>query len=221
MGLPRRNDVPVIGMVTRLAVQKGIDLVEWALPSFLEDDTQFVVLGTGEPRYEESIAHLVGRFQGKAAAFFTYDDELADKVFAGSDILLVPSRYEPCGLAQLYGMRYGAIPLVRATGGLMDTVDECVPEEDSGTGFKFVEADPSVLDETVRRAVSLAPERSRGLAPAYDPCHEGRFLMGEVRWRVPQALRKRPRPPEGPRSAGNEQSGGGIPTHGERRINER
>ncbi|MEW6352406.1 MAG: glycogen synthase GlgA [Thermodesulfobacteriota bacterium] len=154
-GFPLRDDLPLIGMVSRLDVQKGIDLVEWALPSFLDESSQFVVLGTGEARYQDSLGHVLERFPEKGRAFFTYDDELAHKILAGSDMLLVPSRYEPCGLAQLYAMRYGTIPVVRATGGLRDTVDECVPDEDRGTGFKFEEADPVVLDETVRRAIFL------------------------------------------------------------------
>jgi len=153
--LPLRPDVPVIGMVSRLSTQKGIDILEVVLSSLMDRDVQLVVLGTGEARFHESLRELAKRYPDKTGIFLSYDLELAHKIFAGSDMLLVPSRYEPCGLTQLYAMKYGAVPIVRATGGLDDTVRRFNPEDDVGTGFKFVAPEPSALEETVLLALGL------------------------------------------------------------------
>lgn len=154
-GLSVRPDVPLMGMVTRLSSQKGIDLVEKMLRSQLKDDLQFVVLGSGDSSFEESFGKFKEEFPDKAGIFITFDIALAHKIFAGSDIFLVPSRYEPCGLNQLYALKYGSVPIVRATGGLQDTVEDFDPATDSGTGFKFVKADSSTLEEALIRAVAL------------------------------------------------------------------
>ncbi len=130
--LPIRHDVPVIGMVSRLSDQKGIDILEGAIPSLMEHDLQLVVLGTGDARYQVSFREFAERYPDKIGVFLNYDYGLAHKIFAGADVLLVPSRYEPCGLNQLYALKYGTIPIVRATGGLTDTVEEFSLEQDSG-----------------------------------------------------------------------------------------
>ncbi|MCA1959567.1 MAG: glycogen synthase GlgA [Desulfomonile sp.] len=150
-----RPDVPLIGMVTRLSTQKGMDILESAFDSLMMEDIQLVILGTGEARFHDSLVEYVTRYPQKTGVFLRYDDELAHKIFAGSDILLVPSRYEPCGLTQLYALKYGTVPIVRATGGLNDSVVEFDPAHDSGTGFKFSAPDPVALEEAVMRAINV------------------------------------------------------------------
>lgn len=153
--LPVRAKVPLIGMVTRLSTQKGMDLLEDACASLMQQDLQLIVLGTGEARFHDSLIECVTQYPQKMGAFLRYDHELAHKIFAGADMLLVPSRYEPCGLTQLYALKYGTVPVVRATGGLNDSVAEHNPGNDTGTGFKFREPDPTVLEQTVMRAVRV------------------------------------------------------------------
>jgi starch synthase len=157
--LPIRHDVPVIGMVSRLSDQKGIDILSGAIPSLMEHDLQLVVLGTGDARYQVSFREFAERYPDKIGVFLNYDYGLAHKIFAGADVLLVPSRYEPCGLNQLYALKYGTIPIVRATGGLTDTVEEFSLEQDSGTGFKFKQPAPSALEETVLKALDVFMRR--------------------------------------------------------------
>jgi starch synthase len=157
--LPIRNDVPIIGMVSRLSDQKGIDILGGAMPSLMEHDVQLVLLGTGEARYHTIFQEFAEHYPDKVGVFLSYDYSLAHKIFGGADMLLVPSRYEPCGLNQLYALKYGTVPIVRATGGLTDTVEEFSRERDSGTGFKFKEPDPSVLQETVLKAVDIFAQR--------------------------------------------------------------
>jgi starch synthase len=161
-GLPARPDAAVIAMVSRLSTQKGIDMVEGAFPWMLGENVQLVVLGTGDAAYQDSFLAFGAEHPDKAAVFVTYDNRLAHKIFAGADILLVPSRYEPCGLNQLYALRYGTVPVVRATGGLNDTVQEYNRTEDSGTGFKFSGTTAADLAATTARAVELF--RSDGAA---------------------------------------------------------
>jgi starch synthase len=158
--LPVRSEVPLIGMVTRLSAQKGMDILEDALDSLMQHDIQLIILGTGEAKFHDSLIEYVTKYPQKTSIFLRYDHELAHKIFAGSDMLLVPSRYEPCGLTQLYALKYGTVPIVRATGGLNDSVMEYHPENDSGTGFKFVEPDPDALEEAVVRAVRVFAENS-------------------------------------------------------------
>lgn len=154
-GLPVRPDVPLIGMVSRLSTQKGIDLLEEAVPGLMEAGFQLVLLGTGDMQYERSFRAIGTGHPGKAGIFLSYDYELAHQIFAGSDMLMVPSRYEPCGLNQLYALKYGTVPIVRCTGGLADTVEEFDAGKDSGTGFKFTEPSGTALLETVRKAVEV------------------------------------------------------------------
>jgi starch synthase len=154
-GLPVRPDVPLVGMVSRLSTQKGIDLLEEVVPSLVEKDIQLVLLGTGDSKYERSFRDMGVSYPGKAGIFLSYDYKLAHQIFAGSDMLMVPSRYEPCGLNQLYALKYGTVPIVRCTGGLADTVEEFDAKNDTGTGFKFSEPSGTALLETVLKAEDL------------------------------------------------------------------
>lgn len=151
--LPVRQDVPLIAMVSRLTSQKGIDLLEAILPSLVKRDVQLVLLGDGEMRYQRIFRQFGEEYPDKTGIFLRYDYALAHRIFAGADMILVPSRYEPCGLNQLYALKYGTPPVVRATGGLGDTVEPLNCELDTGTGFKFKEATPELLEATVDEAL--------------------------------------------------------------------
>jgi starch synthase len=148
-GLPLdRLNVPVIGIVSRFAAQKGFDLIEQIAPDLMEEDIFLTVIGTGDPRYEEMFRMLAETHPGKIGVRVTYNDELAHKIEAGADMFLMPSRYEPCGLNQIYSLRYGTIPIVRATGGLDDTIDE-------RNGFKFQEYSGPALLKAIRTALRV------------------------------------------------------------------
>jgi starch synthase len=136
--LPERPDVPVFGLVTRLALQKGIDLLRDSLPRALgELPMQLVVLGTGEPEYERFFNWLSWTYRDRVGCHIGYSEELAHLIEGGSDFFLMPSLYEPCGLNQIYSMKYGTLPVVRSTGGLADTVESYDPATGEGTGFSF------------------------------------------------------------------------------------
>ena len=153
-GLAIRPRTPLIGVVSRLAEQKGIDLLVPALDQLLKSqDVQAVILGDGDIALEESCRDLAARHPGKAAVEIGYDIPLAHEIFAGADLFAMPSRFEPCGLSQLYAMRYGAIPIVRDTGGLHDTVTDYDPETGTGTGFRFGEATVEALVAGISRAI--------------------------------------------------------------------
>lgn len=157
LGLPQDPFVPVIGLVGRLADQKGWDLVrqvmEWWLPG---EYAQWVVLGTGQPEYHELLAKLAAAHPHQVAARLQFDEGLAHRIEAASDLFVMPSRYEPCGLNQLYSLKYGAVPVVRATGGLADTVVDATAESIAGgtaTGFRFDSYDAVALERALRKAV--------------------------------------------------------------------
>jgi len=145
---------PVLGVVTRLAEQKGMDLVLDALPGILAEGCQLVVLGSGDARLEDAFGAAATAHPGQVAVRLGYDDDLARRIYAGSDAFLMPSRYEPCGLGQLIALRYGGAPVVRRTGGLADTVTEFDPARRTGTGFIFDPFTADALLATVRRAAS-------------------------------------------------------------------
>lgn len=153
--LPIRDDVPLIGVVSRLASQKGFDIALPALRSVIATrDVQFVVLGTGEPDLEFAFWRLDQDFPNKATAFLQFDAALAQQVYAGCDIFLMPSHFEPCGMGQMMAMRYGALPLVRETGGLADTViNYDNGDADVGTGFVFQWQQPSAIVGTLHWAL--------------------------------------------------------------------
>ncbi len=155
LGLAVRADVPLLGVVSRLAEQKGLDLLGVALPDALRtSDAQLVVLGSGDARYERLLAELPGGFPGRVALRVGFDEGLAHRIEAGADVFLMPSRFEPCGLNQLYSLRYGTVPVVHATGGLDDTVVEFDPATGTGTGFKFAPYAAGAFLQALARALS-------------------------------------------------------------------
>jgi len=146
-----RLEHPVIGIVSRFAAQKGFDLIAGIAEELMAIDLYVVALGTGEPQYEELFRSLAARYPDKFLVKIAYDNLLAHEIEAGADMFLMPSRYEPCGLNQIYSMKYGTVPVVRATGGLDDTVEAFNGK--SGTGFKFSEYTPEVLLAVIQQAV--------------------------------------------------------------------
>ena len=149
------DTTPVLGIVSRFATMKGFDMIAQIADRLLNDDVYLVALGTGEHYYENLFRSLQERFPAKASVRIAYDDVLAHKVEAGSDIFLMPSRYEPSGLNQMYSVKYGTVPVVRATGGLDDSVEEWNPESRTGTGFKFYGYNPGDLLAAIERALDL------------------------------------------------------------------
>jgi starch synthase len=149
------DETPVLGIVSRFATQKGFDLIAEIAPELLNQDVFLVALGTGEPYYEGLFRKLHEKYADKAAVKIAYDPTLAHKIEAGADIFLMPSRYEPCGLNQIYSMKYGTVPVVRATGGLDDTVDEWDPETETGTGFKFEDQTAEDFYDALQRALEI------------------------------------------------------------------
>ncbi|MCK4376339.1 MAG: glycogen synthase GlgA [Candidatus Brocadiae bacterium] len=161
-GLRAQADVPLIGMVCRLVDQKGLDLLEEALPSLLEHDVQFVLLGTGEPRYQAFLGQMHSSHPRSCGVLLEYNDRAAHLVEAGSDMFLMPSRFEPCGLNQLYSLRYGTVPVVRATGGLADTVTDYTEEglrSGRATGFCFEQYSAAALLEALTQALEVYGEQ--------------------------------------------------------------
>ncbi len=157
-GFPKKPNVPLLGLTTRLTGQKGIDLFADAVNTLLTEDVQIVVLGTGEERYENLFREGAHRFPRKFAAKLSYDETLAHRIYAGSDIFLIPSAFEPCGLTQMYAMRYGAIPVARATGGLVDTVIPATIErieKGVATGFLFTHYNAGAFLEAIHQAIHL------------------------------------------------------------------
>jgi len=144
---------PVLGIVSRFADQKGFDLIASIIRELLQEDILLAVLGTGDRRYEDMFRALAKDFPGRVGAVISYDNRLAHLIEAGADIFLMPSRYEPCGLNQIYSLRYGTVPVVRATGGLDDTIDSFDLEHGTGTGFKFYDYDRGALLHAIRQAL--------------------------------------------------------------------
>ncbi len=159
MGLPLIQETPVIGMVTRLAEQKGIDLLASSIEELMKLDLQIVLLGQGDKLYEELIQGLCRRFPDSFACRIEFDKRLSHLLQAGCDFSLMPSHYEPCGLSQIYSLRYGTIPIVRATGGLDDTVIDIRKNPRRGTGFKFKKYSSRALVKTVAEAMDFFHHR--------------------------------------------------------------
>ena len=155
LGLPVRHDVPMIGIVSRLTRQKGFDVVVEGLHRMLQEDVQIVLLGTGDPGFEQAFSWFGQVFPDKLSANITFDVKLAQEIYAASDIFLMPSRFEPCGLSQMMAMRYGTLPLVNEVGGLRDTVQPFNPIEGTGTGFSFDNFTPYWLNWVLQTALDV------------------------------------------------------------------
>jgi starch synthase len=158
-GFAETNDVPLVAHIARLVEQKGIDLLIEAIPNLVKNHkAQVVVLGRGEARFAQALTQLAARLPSNVAAYVGYSEELAHRITAGADVLLMPSRFEPCGLNQIYALRYGAVPVVRRTGGLADTVIDASPDrllDGTATGFQFDAPTAQSLEHAVGRAVNL------------------------------------------------------------------
>ncbi len=161
LGLPLPwGRVPLIGIISRLADQKGFDLIAKVIDQIMSLDMQLVLLGTGDERYHLLFNEVAHRYPHKAGINLTFDNRLAHLIEAGVDIFLMPSRYEPCGLNQLYSLRYGTIPVVRETGGLADTIQDYEPESGEGTGFVFQKYDSREMLDALKRALSLFQDQT-------------------------------------------------------------
>jgi starch synthase len=160
LDLPDRDDVPVVGMVTRMTPQKGVGLLSDALDEIMALDVQLAILASGDPALETFFQKAEVRFPDRLRVRLAFDNTLAHQIQAGSDIFLMPSRFEPCGLTQMYALKYGTAPLVRATGGLRDTVSEFDPDTGAGNGFVFTDYTASALAGAMARARRLFGERA-------------------------------------------------------------
>ncbi|MCX7272691.1 MAG: glycogen synthase GlgA [Burkholderiales bacterium] len=168
LGLAENPDAPLFGVVSRLSAQKGLDLVLSALPALLADGAQLALQGSGDPVLEAAFSAAAYAHPGQVGVKIGYDEVMAHRMIAGADLILLPSRFEPCGLTQLYGLRYGTLPLVRRVGGLADTVDDATDSalaQGHATGFVFDAATPAALEAAMARAISLyrQPDRWRAM----------------------------------------------------------
>lgn len=180
VGLKVRPDVPVLAMVTRLAGHKGIDLLCYILDRLMERDVQFVLVGSGEARFEDALRSAVKRYPGRIAAILRYDGQLANRIYAGADLYLMPSQAEPCGLSQLIAMHYGTVPVVHATGGLRDTVLPYDPATGDGRGFTFQSYNGDDFLAAIDRALALFT----GDRAAWDKLAQ-QDMREDFSWRVP------------------------------------
>lgn len=165
----------IVSFIGRLFDQKGVDLISKMVEYFLLADVQFILLGTGEKNYEDYFSSLKNIFPKKVSINITFDVDLAQKIYAGSDIFLMPSKYEPCGLGQMYSMRYGTVPVVRYTGGLKDTVTEFNPKDKIGTGFGFHEYNESDLLYSLLKAVYTNQKRKEDWINLFENCMKADF----------------------------------------------
>jgi starch synthase len=169
-GLPVDSEIPLIGMVQRLDAQKGIDLVVEAAEAIIkETGAQLVILGRGWDNYEDILRQVARRFPENVSVFIAFEEPLARLIYAGCDMFLMPSRFEPCGLGQLIAMRYGALPVVRHTGGLVDTVSKFSPDLSEGQGFIFHDYSPVALIKAVKEARSSRIRRPGSMQCAGEP----------------------------------------------------
>ncbi len=155
MNLTVEQDTPIIGMVTRMTEQKGLDLVRAVLEEMLHENIAFVALGSGDKQYEDYFNYIAARYPGKAGIYIGYSDPLAHRIYAGSDFFLMPSLFEPCGISQMVAQAYGALPIVRETGGLMDTVEPFNEYSGEGTGFSFANYNAHDMLNVIRMAASV------------------------------------------------------------------
>ena len=158
LGLPVNEKIPLFGSVNRLVDQKGVDIQLTALEEALGGEMQFILLGSGDPRFEQGYRELAHRHPTKVAVRIGHDQGLSHRIEAGSDFFILPSRFEPCGLNQMYSLRYGTVPIVRATGGLDDTVIDLTENAANANGIKFTEFSPAALGKGLRKALALYAE---------------------------------------------------------------
>ena len=158
-GVDPASTLPVIGIVSRFAAQKGFDLISQVADRLAREEVITVALGSGDKDYEDLFRRINKQFPQKLAVKIAYDNALAHKIEAGADMFLMPSRYEPCGLNQIYSLRYGTVPIVRATGGLDDTIENFDPATGKGSGFKFSEYSGEALLETIHKALTVYKDR--------------------------------------------------------------
>ena len=161
LGLTVDKKKYMIGLISRLTDQKGLDLVDYVFERILDDNTQFVVIGTGEERYENMFRHFAWKYGDRVSANICYDSDLAQKLYASADAFLMPSRFEPCGLTQMMAFRYGTVPIVRETGGLKDTVEPYNEYENIGTGFSFTNYNGEDMLNVINYSKTIFFERKR------------------------------------------------------------
>ena len=161
LGLERDDKKFMIGIVSRLTDQKGFDLINYIMDEMCQQDVQFVILGTGEERYENAFRHFAWKYSGKVSANIYYSEALSHKIYASCDAFLMPSLFEPCGLSQLMSLRYGTVPIVRETGGLKDTVQPYNEFEGTGTGFSFKNYNAHEMFNSVKYAKDVYYNRKR------------------------------------------------------------
>ncbi len=155
LGFEANGHKPLIGVISRLALQKGVDLVVRSLNSILDLDVDLVILGRGDKRYEKLLKDVSADYRGNFKAIIGYDESKARRIYAGCDMFLMPSRFEPCGLGQLISLRYGTIPIVRGTGGLLDTITDYTENSEEGNGFIFNHFNESDMIDSIERALSV------------------------------------------------------------------
>ena len=160
-GLDVKTDTPLIGIISRLVQQKGFDLIEYMMSELMDLGLQIIVLGTGDRRYEDYFRWAQSRYPGRVSANICYDPVLAQRIYAGSDMFLMPSLFEPCGLSQLFSMRYGTVPIVRETGGLKDTVIPYNMYTGEGTGFTFANYNAHEMKDAAARAIGVYRDRDK------------------------------------------------------------
>jgi len=161
LDLPIREDIPVIAMVSRLTSQKGIDLIQAVFRELMDFDLQFVVLGTGEEQFENFFKEMEHNYRDKVRSYIGFDEEFAHQIYAGANLFLMPSLFEPCGLGQLIAMKYGCVPIVRETGGLNDTVESYNETMKTGNGFTFANYNAHDMLFTIERALSFYVDKNQ------------------------------------------------------------
>lgn len=158
-GLPLNEGSALVGVIARLAAQKGFDLIAGIMEELMNLGIQFVLLGAGEEKYQRLFESMHQKFPRQVGVKLAFDNRVAHKIEAGADMFLMPSRYEPCGLNQIYSLKYGTVPIVRATGGLDDTVQDFNPVSGEGNGFKFTDYSSSSLLQAIKRALKAYENR--------------------------------------------------------------
>ena len=159
-GLQYDAKIPVVGIISRLAIQKGFDILKPVLQRLVSSPIQFVILGTGEPEYETFLQQIARDYPDKISVTIGFNESLAHQITAGADMFLMPSQYEPCGLNQMYSLNYGTVPIVRHTGGLADTGIDYTSDPEKGNGLSFANYTSDELHDAVKRAMALFKKKS-------------------------------------------------------------